>query len=152
MPKYTEPATSHHHTTSNAHGHALTSNIARTIDIRDDAEEDVGSFSTLMLPDVLVQGLSDSGFTTPSPIQLHAIPLARCGGGESGHCHSQGLMRELIITIAVLMLSHAINNAHVWTTDVLAQAKAGTGKTCVFAVVALELSKADIPYPQVGTS
>ena len=110
MPKYTEPATSHHHTTSNAHGHALTSNIARTIDIRDDAEEDVGSFSTLMLPDVLVQGLSDSGFTTPSPIQLHAIPLARCGGGESGHCHSQGLMRDLIITIAVLMLSYAINN------------------------------------------
>lgn len=39
--------------------------------------------SLLLSPDVL-KGLNSSGFERPSPIQLKAIPLGRCGLGM--HC------------------------------------------------------------------
>lgn len=35
-------------------------------------------------------------------------------------------------------------------TDLIVQAKSGTGKTCVFAVIALQSIQADVPTPQVG--
>ncbi|XP_078454722.1 putative ATP-dependent RNA helicase DDX20 [Lampetra planeri] len=60
------------------------------------------SFSALLLSGRVLAGLSAAGFRAPSPIQLKAIPLARCG------------------------------------LDLVVQAKSGTGKTCVFATVALE--------------
>lgn len=59
-------------------------------------------FAGLMLRADVLAGLKRAGFQRPSPIQLKAIPLARCG------------------------------------LDLIVQAKSGTGKTCVFAVVALE--------------
>ncbi|CAL1532970.1 unnamed protein product, partial [Lymnaea stagnalis] len=59
-------------------------------------------FSGLLLSKLVLQGLSAAGFQKPSPIQLKAIPLGRCG------------------------------------LDLIVQAKSGTGKTCVFTVVALE--------------
>ncbi|KAK2182715.1 hypothetical protein NP493_340g02001 [Ridgeia piscesae] len=59
-------------------------------------------FAGLMLRADVLAGLKRAGFQRPSPIQLKAIPLGRCG------------------------------------LDLIVQAKSGTGKTCVFAVVALE--------------
>ncbi|XP_064633186.1 uncharacterized protein LOC135491331 isoform X2 [Lineus longissimus] len=59
-------------------------------------------FAGLFLSPSVLQGLSEAGFRNPSPIQLKAIPLGRCG------------------------------------LDLIVQAKSGTGKTCVFTVIALE--------------
>ena len=43
-------------------------------------EEQV-DFESLLLSPLLIKGLTDSGFEKPSPIQLKAIPLGRCGLG-----------------------------------------------------------------------
>lgn len=64
--------------------------------------EELVDFKSLLLSADVLKGLSSSGFERPSPIQLKAIPLGRCG------------------------------------LDLIAQAKSGTGKTCVFSVIALE--------------
>ncbi|XP_037798963.1 probable ATP-dependent RNA helicase DDX20 [Penaeus monodon] len=72
----------------------------RTDDIH--VEENV-DFAGMYLSDHVLEGLKKSGFIRPSPIQLAAIPLGRCG------------------------------------LDLVVQAKSGTGKTCVFTVVALEM-------------
>lgn len=60
------------------------------------------TFNDLMLSKKTLDGLSRCGFEKPSPVQLEAIPLGRCG------------------------------------FDLVVQSKAGTGKTCVFSVIALE--------------
>lgn len=52
----------------------------RTKDVQ--VEENV-SFATMLLPDFVVKGLQSAGFKRPSPIQLSAIPLARCGLGNA---------------------------------------------------------------------
>ncbi|CAH1266008.1 DDX20 [Branchiostoma lanceolatum] len=59
-------------------------------------------FASLLLSESVQRGLTLAGFERPSPIQLKAIPLGRCG------------------------------------LDLIVQAKSGTGKTCVFGVIALE--------------
>ncbi|KAK7103015.1 hypothetical protein V1264_021150 [Littorina saxatilis] len=59
-------------------------------------------FAGLLLSEAVLHGLKNAGFERPSPIQLKAIPLGRCG------------------------------------LDLIVQAKSGTGKTCVFSVIALE--------------
>lgn len=82
----------------------------RTIDIH--IEENV-DFNGMYLSDHVLQGLKSSGFERPSPIQLAAIPLGRCG------------------------------------LDLVVQAKSGTGKTCVFAVIALEMVNVSAPTTQV---
>ncbi|XP_046993075.1 probable ATP-dependent RNA helicase DDX27 [Schistocerca americana] len=64
--------------------------------------EDV-SFNGLLLSQKVLDGLRKCGFKRPSPIQLKAVPLGRCG------------------------------------FDLLVQAKSGTGKTCVFTIIALEM-------------
>ncbi|XP_036389271.1 probable ATP-dependent RNA helicase DDX20 [Megalops cyprinoides] len=63
---------------------------------------EVVDFASLLLSQAVVEGLTASGFQKPSPIQLKAIPLGRCG------------------------------------LDLIVQAKSGTGKTCVFATIALD--------------
>ena len=40
-------------------------------------------FSSLFLSDLVNRGLQSVGFEKPSPIQLKAIPLGRCGLGRS---------------------------------------------------------------------
>ena len=71
------------------------------------------SFADLMLPDHIVQALSKAGYTTPSPVQQAALPVARLG------------------------------------TDMVVQAKSGTGKTVVFTTCCLERVRADATQPQV---
>jgi len=41
-------------------------------------------FSALLLSRAVLDGLSSAGFRKPSPIQLKAIPLGRCGLGGFG--------------------------------------------------------------------
>lgn len=64
--------------------------------------EDI-DFAGMLLSELTLKGLHKSGFRKPSPIQLKAVPLGRCG------------------------------------FDLIVQAKSGTGKTCVFTIVALEM-------------
>ncbi|ELR14521.1 DEAD/DEAH box helicase domain containing protein [Acanthamoeba castellanii str. Neff] len=81
----------------------------------DDGRENGGGgvdFSGLLLSPAVVRGLTQAGYLRPSPIQLRAIPIARCG------------------------------------VDVIGQAQSGTGKTCVFGVVAVEAVSADLPALQ----
>lgn len=40
------------------------------------------SFSKMMLTDQVLCGLTKNGYNNPSPIQLRAIPLGRCGFGK----------------------------------------------------------------------
>ena len=52
--------------------------------------------SLLLSPDVL-KGLNSSGFERPSPIQLKAIPLGRCGLGMQ----SEYLLTTLLLNFPV---------------------------------------------------
>ncbi|KNC87453.1 hypothetical protein SARC_00435 [Sphaeroforma arctica JP610] len=74
-------------------------NKTRSVDVQ--VSEDV-TFEGLLLSAPVLKGLHRAGYIRPSPIQLQAIPLGKCG------------------------------------LDLIAQAKSGTGKTCVFTVVVLE--------------
>lgn len=40
------------------------------------------SFDKMMLTDYVIKGLTKNGFINPSPVQLKAIPLGRCGLGK----------------------------------------------------------------------
>ncbi|XP_067913581.1 probable ATP-dependent RNA helicase DDX20 [Heterodontus francisci] len=70
-------------------------------------------FGALLLTQPVLEGLREAGFERPSPIQLKAIPLGRCG------------------------------------LDLIVQAKSGTGKTCVFATIALDSLILENPATQV---
>ena len=81
----------------------------RTADIASESR----SFSDLLLPAHIVQGLAKLGFHRPTPVQHKALPVARLG------------------------------------VDVIVQAKSGTGKTLVFALLSVEKASADNSSPQV---
>lgn len=51
----------------------------RTRDV--DTSRDV-TFDSMLLNTDTLQGLKNSGFYKPSPIQLHGIPLGKCGFGK----------------------------------------------------------------------
>ncbi len=51
----------------------------RTFDIQIDENVD---FSALMLSKNVLNGLQKYGFKRPSPVQLKAIPLGKCGIGK----------------------------------------------------------------------
>lgn len=44
-------------------------------------------FGSLLLSEQVLRGLKNSGFVRPSPIQLKAIPLGRCGLGKEYILH-----------------------------------------------------------------
>ncbi|NXF10579.1 DDX20 helicase, partial [Smithornis capensis] len=70
-------------------------------------------FGSLLLSPPVLAGLEAAGFLRPSPVQLKAIPLGRCG------------------------------------LDLIVQAKSGTGKTCVFATIALDAVLLESPATQI---
>eukprot|EP00057_Strongylocentrotus_purpuratus_P033997 XP_793570.2 PREDICTED: uncharacterized protein LOC588813 [Strongylocentrotus purpuratus] len=84
----------------------------RTSDVLTEENSNV-DFSSMFLSEPVTAGLQKVGFEKPSPIQLKAIPLGRCG------------------------------------LDLIVQAKSGTGKTCVFSVIALEGIDLTNPSTQV---
>lgn len=53
--------------------------ISRTKDV--EIENNI-SFADMMLSDPVLVGLTKNNFKNPSPIQLKAIPLGRCGMGK----------------------------------------------------------------------
>uniref|UniRef100_A0A8C5T7Q8 Probable ATP-dependent RNA helicase DDX20 n=1 Tax=Malurus cyaneus samueli TaxID=2593467 RepID=A0A8C5T7Q8_9PASS len=71
------------------------------------------NFGSLLLSPPVLAGLEAAGFHRPSPVQLKAIPLGRCG------------------------------------LDLIVQAKSGTGKTCVFATIALDAVLLESPATQI---
>nr|XP_020636282.1 probable ATP-dependent RNA helicase DDX20 [Pogona vitticeps] len=90
---------------------ALAERWLRTRDAHvQDGPEDFGS---LLLSAPVLEGLKAAGFLRPSPVQLKAIPLGRCG------------------------------------LDLIVQAKSGTGKTCVFATIALDSLILESPVTQI---
>jgi ATP-dependent RNA helicase DDX20 len=58
----------------------------RTADVLTEEKVD---FSGLMLSGDVLEGLKSAGFERPSPIQLKAIPLGRCG---LGNCDLNGVI------------------------------------------------------------
>lgn len=42
------------------------------------------TFAGLLLSEPVLRGLKQAGFDRPSPIQIKAIPLGRCGFGQFG--------------------------------------------------------------------
>lgn len=70
----------------------------RTQDVH--IQEDV-EFRSMLLPDPILDGLYSCGFRRPSPIQLRAIPLARCGFDLIVHAKS-GTGKTLVFTVAAL--------------------------------------------------
>lgn len=40
-------------------------------------------FSSLILPAEILKALTDAGFEKPSPIQVKALPIGRCGLGKN---------------------------------------------------------------------
>ncbi|KAK9876797.1 hypothetical protein WA026_015035 [Henosepilachna vigintioctopunctata] len=91
--------------------------IAHNIDsenrTKDVIIEDNLTFQSMFLSEKVLGGLSSCGFRKPSPIQLKAIPVGRCG------------------------------------FDLIVKSKAGTGKTLVFSVIALEVINTDTNDLQV---
>lgn len=59
-------------------------------------------FSSLLLSQAVLDGLSASGFQKPSPIQLKAIPLGRCGLGgfvkRFGSLRLCGVSKVLVVS------------------------------------------------------
>lgn len=56
-----------------------TENTERTADV---IIEETTLFESLLLPENVLTGLQKNGFVKPSPIQLKAIPVGRCGFGK----------------------------------------------------------------------
>lgn len=52
----------------------------RTLDVH--VSEDI-TFDTMLLAPNTLEGLTSAGFYKPSPIQLHGIPLGKCGFGKT---------------------------------------------------------------------
>lgn len=62
---------------SKALGHSL-GTIERTEDV---IIKETTTFESLLLHEKVSKGLKNEGFLKPSPIQLKAIPVGRCGFG-----------------------------------------------------------------------
>jgi ATP-dependent RNA helicase DDX20 len=69
--------------------------IERTQDVK--ITEEV-TFEGLILSDSTLKGLTESGFESPSPIQLVAIPLGKCGFGMN--------IRIILILLLSLLLNY----------------------------------------------
>lgn len=81
------------------------------------------TFESLLLPQNILNGLKCDGFVKPSPIQLRAIPVGRCGFGK-------------VFTIFSICSIYLI--LYVCFADIIMRSKSGTGKTLVFTILALE--------------
>lgn len=79
--------------------------VAHDIDTKERTEdvkiEESITFNTMLLPDYLLQGLKSVGFKKPSPIQLAAIPRARCGLDLIVQAKS-GTGKTLVFTVTAL--------------------------------------------------
>lgn len=65
--------------------HRIADGQKRTKDVVNDDNFNV-DFASLLLSPSVQAGLANAGFERPSPIQLKAIPLGRCGlGKEENH-------------------------------------------------------------------
>lgn len=64
---------------SNRVAHVLDDETTKTADI--EIEENI-DFNGMLLSEPVLRGLAKAGFRRPSPIQLKAIPPARCGVGK----------------------------------------------------------------------
>ncbi|VDO86090.1 unnamed protein product [Haemonchus placei] len=88
----------------------------RTEDVRTQ-----GTFESLMISPSTVANLKNHGYRIPSPVQMKAIPTGLTGLGR--------------IPGFLIDMSSALKNC---VSDMLVQAKSGTGKTLVFAILAIE--------------
>jgi hypothetical protein len=80
-------------------GHKISAK-QRTTDVLTEEQID---FESLLLSPLLLKGLSDSGFEKPSPIQLKAIPLGRCGLGKYDFRLGAEVRRKLIKNTYILV-------------------------------------------------
>lgn len=81
----------------------------RTVDIK--IEENITFFQMGLSQNVL-DGLINAGFQRPSPIQLKAIPIGRCGFGTNNIYVSLKLNRIFLCLVLLLMRNHNINKCN----------------------------------------
>ena len=62
--------------------HVVAHNVDETERSKDVLLSESVTFDELLLSKSVLSGLKKSGFNIPSPIQLKAIPLGRCGLGK----------------------------------------------------------------------
>jgi ATP-dependent RNA helicase DDX20 len=95
------------------------------------------SFADMNLSTSVLHGLTNAGFEQPSSIHLQAIPLGRFGADLIAQAKSgaRGLSQIALARRGVLGSSPGL--------------VAGTGTTCVFAVIALEVVQLELVSPQV---
>ena len=88
-------------------GHDLATGVARTDDVAL-PEKDTGvTFASLLLSPAVAEGLARAGFVRPSPIQLRAIPIGRCGVDLMGQAKS-GTGKTIVFSVIAL---EALNTA-----------------------------------------
>lgn len=75
-------------------------NIEQKVRTKDIQLAEHVDFAGLLLSEPLLKGLNNAGFIRPSPIQLKAIPLGRCGLGNGISLHADAhILNALIILI-----------------------------------------------------
>lgn len=72
--------------------------VKRTEDVKTD-----NTFVDMMLSDAVLSGLTKNNFKNPSPIQLKAIPLGRCGMGKRHGAHVFISFTFELVLISVLL-------------------------------------------------
>jgi ATP-dependent RNA helicase DDX20 len=84
------------------HGHDLADlTVARTADVALPEADAAATFGSLLLDEAVLSGLHRAGFVTPSPIQLKAIPLGRCGVDLVGQAKS-GTGKTVVFSVIAL--------------------------------------------------
>ncbi|MGH0186025.1 UNVERIFIED_CONTAM: hypothetical protein FKN15_020004 [Acipenser sinensis] len=107
-------------------------------------------FSSLLLSQPVLLGLAASGFQRPSPIQLKAIPLGRCGLAKHFAVHTVEPPVEFAgRRCRFILILVAKRHVFAFLSDLIVQAKSGTGKTCVFTTIALDSLVVENPATQV---
>nr|CAH7754401.1 unnamed protein product [Callosobruchus chinensis] len=73
----------------------MSGNLAHSLDegarTRDVLTNEEITFDSLLLPNHIFEGLKQNGFRKPSPIQLKAIPVGRCGFENKRHVTQDGV-------------------------------------------------------------
>lgn len=82
----------------------MTADNLKTNDV--EITEDV-SFRDMMLSKQVLAGLTKCNFEKPSPIQLRAIPIGRCG---LGNCYSLYLLMSIIVKYILMMAIFAFSS------------------------------------------
>lgn len=93
--------------------------MAESVEKTDDVEiQENVSFSDMMLSEKVLAGLSKCNFKKPSPIQLRAIPIGRCGMGNLFFLyklsHTSRNVIQTLTTFFYFIFHRSDNQIEIW--------------------------------------